>query len=102
MGKKAKLKAIKRLAGSMALINEQSHEKHEMLGSEILAFGTISEIDGKAIVPTEKYIFNYPVLMIQNNARRMKRAFQRDGAAGIVHLLKQNLHTVQTSQNNQS
>ena len=99
MGKKARLKAIKQLANNMAFINEETHEKHEMLGSEILAWGTIKEIDGKPIEPEKKYMYNSPVMIIQNNRRRMKRAFLRNGEQGITELLKQNLNVVQQNVN---
>lgn len=99
MGKKAKLKAIKRLAASIPAINESSVEKHEMLGSEILEWGTIKEIDGKPIDPAKKYIFNYPVLMIQNKERRMKRAFLRNGIAGIKNYMDHTLSVVQSNIN---
>lgn len=95
MGKKAKLKLIKRLANNMPLINQSSHEQHLITGAEILEWGTVKEIDGKPIDPAKKYLWNYPVLMIQNNRRQMKRAFIRNGVKGIENLLDQTLKTVE-------
>ena len=88
MGKKARLKAIKNLANRLPVIMNQTHEEHFVSGSEILSWGTIKEIDGKPIDPGKKYIFNYPVEIAQNNRRGMKRAYLKNGEAGISHFLK--------------
>ena len=87
MGKKARLKAIKRLASSLPMINDHTHEIHVMKGSEILAWGTITEINGEKINPDGIYKVPMPVMIVRNNARRMKKAFLKNGAAGIGHLL---------------
>jgi hypothetical protein len=97
MGKKARLKAIKNLAANMPMINEHTNEKHELFGSEILSWGTIKEIDGKPIDPDKKYLYNFPVMMIQNNRRRMKKAFLKGGEEGIKHYLQQTLNVVKSN-----
>lgn len=84
MGKKKKLRAFKRLAASMPAVNVASHEVHRYTGAEILAWDTVKEIGGKPIDPEKTYLYNEPVFMIQNNRRVMKRAFLRNGTAGIV------------------
>src|SRR5579872_6399694 len=94
MGKKKKLKAIKALANKMALINGSHTESHWVKGSEILFWGTITEIDGKPIDPEKLYDHVMPVLMIQNNQRRMKRACLKHGVEGMKHVLNQNLMSV--------
>lgn len=99
MGKKARLKMIKALAKNIPMINEASHEQHRMKGSEILEWGTIKEIDGKPIDPDKEYNFNYPVMMVQNNARRMKRAFVRNGPEGIKNYMNHTLNVVQSNIN---
>lgn len=99
MGKKAKLKAIKRLAMNMPAINENSHEKHYMQGKEILEWGTVKEIDGQPIDPEKFYWFNYPVMMIQNNGRRMKKAYLKHGEKGITHLLNHTLNVAKSNLN---
>jgi len=83
----------------MALINEESHEKHLLKGSEILSWGTVKEIDGQPINPDQIYLYRYPLFMVQNNARRMKKAFLKHGEKGITHFMKQNLATVEANQN---
>jgi hypothetical protein len=87
MGKKARLKVIKKLANNLPLINQVSTEPHLLSGAEILEWGTITEIDGKPIDPEKKYLHHYPVLMVQNNRRGMKRAFLRNGVEGVKQFL---------------
>lgn len=94
MGKKKKLRAIKALANKMFLINEGHNEKHWLKGSEILSWGTVKEIEGEPIDPEKLYLYHAPVMMVHNNQRRMKRAFLRDGAAGVENMFKQNIKTV--------
>lgn len=88
MGKKARLKAIKKLANNLPPINQMSTEVHLMTGAEVLEWGTITEIDGQPIDPDKKYTFRHPVLMIQNNRRGMKRAFLKNGPEGVKNFLK--------------
>jgi len=98
MGKKAKLKALKSLAANLPAINRSSHEEHHLKGSEILSWGTVREIDGKPIDPEKTYLYNYPVLMVQNNARRIKRAFLSNGPEGIKSVLQNTLNIVESNQ----
>ena len=97
MGKKAKLKAIKRLAANVPLINEATNEKHFYKGSEILEWGTITEIDGKPIDPSKIYQYNYPVLMIQNKQRRLKRAYLKHGIEGVKHFHNKTVETIKSN-----
>lgn len=91
MGKKKKLKAMKALANKMVPINEGHTEHHWLKGSEILSWGTITEIEGKPIDPEKMYDYRSPVMMIHNNQRRMKRAFLRNGSDGVIALLNSNM-----------
>jgi hypothetical protein len=95
MGKKSKLKALRKMANAlMPAINVATHEKHIYTGAEILAWNTITEIDGEKIDPEKKYLYHEPVFMVQNNRRRMKRAFVRNGFEGVQHLLNTTLAVV--------
>lgn len=85
MGKKARLKAIKRIANRFPLVNERTQEKHYYKGSEILSWNTVTEIDGEAIDPDKTYLYSLPVLMIQNTRRRLARAFVKNGIDGVLH-----------------
>lgn len=89
---------LKKLANNLPMINQCSHEQHLMTGAEILAWNTMTEIDGEKINPDKKYLFNSPVYMVQNNQRAMKRAFLRNGPDGIKNFLDNVLKTI--SQNN--
>lgn len=88
MGKKARLKIIKKLANTLPMVNTITHEDHYLKGSEILEWGTITEINGKKINPEEMYKVSEPVLIARNHQRRMKKAFLKNGADGIGHYLK--------------
>ena len=87
MGKKKRLNLIKKLCNDLPQISENTHEKHLLKGSEILEWGTVKEIDGVAINPDKEYLYSYPVILIQNNARRLKRAFVKNGINGLKHQL---------------
>lgn len=97
MGKKKKIKALKALAANLPLINAQSHEEHWYTGSEILEWDIVKEIDGKPIDPEKRYLYRYPVLMIQNNQRKMKRAYLRNGVDGVSQLYKNTLNIVKSN-----
>lgn len=99
MGKKSRLKAIKRLADSLPTIKENTLEKRVYTGAEILAWKTVKEIDGKPINPEQKYIFNYPVINVQNNQRRMKRAYLRNGVEGIKSIYDKTINTIDANIN---
>ena len=97
MGKKKKMKALKALSANLPLINVQTHEEHWYTGDEILEWGTVKEIGGKPIDPVKRYLYRYPVLMIQNNQRKMKRAYLRNGVEGVSQLYKNTLNIVKSN-----
>lgn len=47
---------LKKLANNLPMINQCSHEQHLMTGAEILAWNTMTEIDGEKINPDKKYL----------------------------------------------
>ena len=97
MGKKKKLKLLKRMAEQVAPINESTHEKHFMKASEMLENGHCPAYEDGKIDKDKMYQVNMPVLIIQNNQRRMKRAFLRNGAEGVKNFLNKNLQVVQSN-----
>jgi hypothetical protein len=99
MGKKAKLKLIKKLAANIPTFQQHKHEVHLYTGAEILAWNTIKDIDGKPIDPEKVYTYNYPVIMNVNNERRMKKAYQMGGEKGIKHYMEQTLNQLQNNIN---
>ena len=97
MGKKKKLKAIKALEKYVLPVNQETHELHWYKGSEILSWDTISEIDGKPIDANKMYQVSEPVLIMRNNARRLKRAFLRSGGKSIEGFLKENQKVLESN-----
>lgn len=63
------------IAAKLPAINVHSCEKHLLKGSEILEWETITEIDGKAIIPDKMYEWSYPVITEMNHFRRLKKAW---------------------------
>lgn len=98
MGKKKKIKMLKFLASKLPQIDQCSTEEHLLTGAEILSWGTVKEIDGLPIDPEKKYLYNYPVLLRQNNMRSMKKAFFKNGADGVAHLFAQTTRLMQNQQ----
>lgn len=76
---KPQLKALKIIASQLPSINSASTERHLMTGEEILMLDTITEIDGKPINPEQKYLMRFPVLMVNNHYRRLKKAWYDGG-----------------------
>ena len=79
---------IKYLATLLPQITVHSHEKHNLKGSEILEWETVTEIDGLPIEPDKMYIWKYPVITAANHNRRMRNKYTRDGIPGIHKYLK--------------
>ncbi len=51
------------IAMKLPLLKEHSCEKHLTKGSEILEWGTITEIDGEPIKPDQEYLYRFPVVI---------------------------------------
>ena len=87
MGKKAQLKKFRKLANSMPVVLEHTCEKHVVKGAELASdlnlLNRPAEVEGKPIDPEKEYIKAMPVQIAMNHARRMKKAFQRAGEAGV-------------------
>lgn len=64
---------LRQIAARIPLINVHSVEKHWLKGSEILEWETITEIEGKPIIPEKIYVWNYPVITMMNHYRRLKK-----------------------------
>lgn len=79
---KEDLEILKAYTDQMPVIMNQTHEVHRMTGEELIEMG-YAERDGEKINPKKTYLYNAPVLMAANHYRRLKRAWLRDGEAGI-------------------
>lgn len=76
MGKKAKLKAIRKIASTMPDIMTV-----QMLGEAIKE--GIKEIDGKPVDPTKYYRKKTPVQNSLNHNRKMKQLYNQYGAKAV-------------------
>lgn len=79
---------LKGVAKELPVVFEAAHEKHLVKGSDILEWGTITEIDGLPIDPEREYVWHYPVQMYQNHYRRLKKAYIAHGMMGVYNYLR--------------
>lgn len=86
MGKKSRAKALRKVAGDLPTMMATTQEVHLVLGSELIDQGQ-TEYNGQPIRPEILYRQYMPVKMAINHYRRLKRAFNRDGAQGAQQYL---------------
>ena len=79
---------LKQLSVKMPQVTVRSHEKHLVKGSEILEWGTITEIDGKPINPEKMYLWQYPVISPANHLRRLRNRYKANGIEGVQEYLE--------------
>ncbi len=79
---------LKKLASKLPKISINTHEKYWVSGAEILAWGTITEINGKPIIETQMYLWEYPVIIVANHYRRLKKRYKAKGIDGVQEYLK--------------
>jgi hypothetical protein len=79
---------LHQLSTKLPQLNINTHEKHWVSGSEILAWGTITEIDGTPIVAEQAYLWKYPVITTANHYRRLKRAYKANCIDGVKDYLE--------------
>lgn len=87
MGKKARLKLIRREVAEMDVIMKNSHENHLCKGFELIANGQ-TEINGEKILPFKDYNVPMPVSMAVNHYRRAKKLANKYGPE-VVDIYKQ-------------
>ena len=87
MGKKSKLKAIRRLAVVMPEVQEIRKVGKTLMGHEILdnpkKYNVPVDSNGKFIDPKREYKLIEPKIVHVNHARRMKQIYNKFGSAGI-------------------
>jgi hypothetical protein len=81
-------KLILQLAGLLPQVTINSHEKHWVMGSEILSWNTVTEVEGKPINPDKKYLWRYPVISSANHYRRLKNRYKKKGIEGVQEYLE--------------
>lgn len=82
MGKKAKLKQLRKMASELPSLQRSAVEKEQHLGSALIAQG-ITEINGKRVDPNKIYIKSTGVKLPVNHNRAMKKLFLKHGAIGV-------------------
>lgn len=84
MGKKAKLKQLRRIANQLPAVMLTTCEKHIVEGKELTdeERKEFAERTEKKVNPVGQYVQSMPVKMAVNHSRRMKKAYQRFGMAG--------------------
>ncbi len=63
----------------LPVVMVRGHEKHIMTKAELEEFGYV----GAEEMPDGRCVYKYPVLMARNHYRCMKKAYLKNGLAGI-------------------
>ena len=82
MGKKAKFKAIRRLAKEIPLIYSTSFKKVKYSGIELLKEG-LTTVGDKVVNPMSKYSKLQRVAVPTNHNRKMKKLYNKMGHDGV-------------------
>ena len=83
---------IKEIASKLPVVMVHSHEVSIVTGKEMLEYyaeGEIEGIDKAAVLPERMYTIRKPLLMAANHSRRMKKAYQQRGSAGVKEYVAQ-------------
>ncbi len=76
-------KDFQRFAAMLPPFMENTKEKHKYTGAELIEWGFTDEFDGEQkgqpLNPGATYIYNFPVQVLVNHARRVRKAFLRGG-----------------------
>jgi hypothetical protein len=83
MGKKAKLKKIRRLASQMPVIQTETVVTDSVYGFELLRDG-IKEVQGKPVDPKQEYRRKKGIPVAVNHNRQMKRLYNQIGLKGVA------------------
>lgn len=75
-------KLLREYADHLPVVMIETYEVHKMTGAELIEMGYVV-MDGKEINPEKKYNYNAPVQIAANHYRRLKRAWIKDGEAGV-------------------
>jgi hypothetical protein len=83
MGKKAKLKKIRRMASQMPVINVGHVQGSTVHGGELLKRG-VKEVEGKPVGNLQNYREKKVVPQAVNHNRQMKRLYNQQGVKGVI------------------
>jgi hypothetical protein len=82
MGKKAKLKAMRKIAREMPAMQYNVPVGVKALGKELIARG-ITEVEGKPVLPNGKYKGMQTLPQPLNHYRQMKKLYNTHGKGGV-------------------
>lgn len=82
--KKKITKQLERIAGKLPTVFRHTSEKHIVTGEEMLRDTEFKEVDGKPILPEERYVLRQPVQIAINHKRAMKKLVKKYGSAGAA------------------
>lgn len=82
MGKKSKLKKIRKIAGNLPVINAGRVHGEKVTGAELYKEG-MKEVNGKPIDPDKDYRKKTMVDAPLNHNRKMKKLYNQFGAKGV-------------------
>lgn len=88
MGKKAKLKAIRRLANELPKINIPVKHGELVLGKVLIAEG-IKQVEDKPVIPDKYYRKFTEEKVPYNHNRKLKDAYNKYGEAGVTKYLQE-------------
>lgn len=83
MGKKAKFKAIRKMAKELPSLQRSAVEKENCLGIDLIKQG-ITIINDKPVEPNKLYIKSTSVKVPVNHNRAMKKMYMKHGTVGIA------------------
>jgi hypothetical protein len=82
MGKKAKLKKIRRLASQMPVINVPRVIGERVGGHTVLVSG-VKEVDGQPVSAMKDYVRKNVIETPLNHNRQMKKLYNKHGVRGV-------------------
>ena len=79
---------LKEYAAILPVVMTSTHELHVYTGQELIDMGEDAP-EGKTLDPEKKYPYRWPVQIAFNHYRILKRAWLKEGEAGLTKYLKQ-------------
>jgi hypothetical protein len=87
MGKKAKLKELRRIAATMPVVEGERLVTRRVMGTVVIEEG-IKEVNGEAVSPSAIYRKSVVEKVNVNHNRKMKDAFKKRGIAGANEYIR--------------
>jgi len=80
-------KALRLFVADLPTVMNETSEVHIVTGKELIEIGEVLP-DGGKIDPEKKYPYRMPVKIASNHYRQIKRAYLKNGQAGITAYLQ--------------